>query len=64
VIVGAVVLGWLTSLVASIFTDFEPPDTLNALFLAVAGSALAVHGSEPKKTEPAPIEEKTPDPEA
>jgi len=60
VIIGAVVLGWLTSLVASIFTPFEPPDTLNALFLAVAGSALAVHAPEPRK---AP-EEKRHDPEA
>jgi len=45
-IVGAVVFGWLTSLVASIFTSFEPPETLNALFLALAGSALAINGNE------------------
>lgn len=61
-IVGAVIVGWLASLVASIFSSFEPPDTLNALFLAVAGSALAVHGAE----KPKPIEEekKTHDHEA
>jgi len=63
VIVGAVVLGWLTSLVASIFSSFEPPDTLNALFRAIAGAALSVHGSEPKKAE-LPKEEKTHDAEA
>lgn len=45
-IVGAVVLGWLASLGASMVSTFEPPDTLNALFLALAGSALAINGNE------------------
>lgn len=45
-IVGAVVLGWLASLGASMISSFEPPDTLNALFLALAGSALAINGNE------------------
>lgn len=45
-IVGAVVLGWLASLGASMVSTFEPPDSLNALFLALAGSALAINGNE------------------
>ena len=45
-IVGAVVLGWLASLGASMISSFEPPPTLNALFLALAGSALAINGHE------------------
>ncbi len=43
---GAVVVGWLASLGASMISSFEPPDTLNALFLALAGSALAINGNE------------------
>lgn len=43
---GAVVVGWLASLGASMISTFEPPDTLNALFLALAGSALAINGNE------------------
>jgi hypothetical protein len=45
VIVGAVVIGWLASLGASMVSDFEAPATLNALFLALAGSALAINGN-------------------
>lgn len=53
-IVGAVVLGWLASLGASMISSFEPPDTLNALFLALAGSALAINGNEHMKPPPPP----------
>lgn len=53
-IVCAVVGGWLASLVASMVSEFEPPSSLNALFLALAGSALAIHGTNgnAKKDEP------------
>ena len=57
-IVGAVVLGWLASLGASMFSDFQPPETLNALFLALAGSALAINGHETKHPQLPPPEEK------
>jgi len=61
-IVGAVVLGWLASLGASMISTFEPPDTLNALFLALAGSALAINGNEHMNKPPTPPE--LPKPEA
>ena len=48
-VVVTVVVAWMTSLVASIFTAFEPPPTLNALFLALAGGALAIQGEEKGK---------------
>lgn len=63
VIVGAVVIGWLASLAASMISDFEPPATLNALFLALAGSALAINGTHstgpPHDPPKPPIHEKT-----
>jgi len=43
-------------------STFEPPDTLNALFLALAGSALAINGNEHMNKPPTPPE--LPKPEA
>lgn len=53
-IVGSVVTGWMICLIASIFSDFEPPDTLNALFLSLAGAAIALNrnGDDEEKEEP------------
>lgn len=58
-IVGAVVLGWLASLGASMVSTFEPPDSLNALFLALAGSALAINGNEHMNKQQKPPELET-----
>jgi len=59
-IVGAVVIGWLASLGASMVSDFEPPATLNALFLALASAALAInttnHGNGHGQTPSTPKE--------
>ena len=57
IIVGAVVVGWLGALTASIVNpDYQPPESLNALFLALAGSALALRNhngnSGPKGGDP------------
>lgn len=43
-IVLAVVVGWLASLVASMVSAFEPPESLNALFVGLVGTALALRG--------------------
>lgn len=46
IIVGAVVVGWMAALTASIVNpEYEPPESLNALFLSLAGAALALRGS-------------------
>jgi hypothetical protein len=62
-IVGAVVVGWLASLVASMISSFEPPDTLNALFLALAGSALAINGNEHMQNKHTPTPPQLPAPD-
>lgn len=50
-VLGAIVVGWLGSLFASMVSDYEPPAALNALFLSLAGAVLAMSTHKEKSND-------------